>query len=286
MKVVPALVNEFLNRYNDLRAHRGQSWPSGVHPIPYALASGQDLYGFWFTMRAGGAIQRFRYIPAGKFNMGSAPNEWARLPDEPMLEPTEIKEAFWLSDAPVTQETWEGVMGKSENRSHFKGPKLPATNLSYAHAVNFLDKLGVDAKLPTAEQWEYACRAGSSDMYPVTGRLSDSSWFWDEATAPPGSSPEIRMLTELETDRTSVPRSTQAVKQKLPNKWGLYDMQGNVWEWCAGTSPNKPREFHMAKGGSWISIPQSCRAARTTWFPIEQQTWNVGLRILIPAQNP
>jgi formylglycine-generating enzyme required for sulfatase activity len=286
VKVDPTLMNGFLARYNDVRAKQDQTWPSGVRPIPYALASGQDLYGFWFTMRAGGAIQRFRYIPAGKFTMGSARDEWARLPDEPILEPVEIKRAFWLSDAPVTQETWEGVMGKSENRSHFKGPKLPATNLSYAHAVNFLDKLGVDAKLPTAEQWEYACRAGSSDMYPVTGRLSDSSWFWDEAAAPAGTSPEIRMLTELETDRTSVPRSTQVVKQKLPNKWGLYDMQGNVWEWCAGTSPNKPREFHMAKGGSWISIPQSCRAARTTWFPIEQQTWNVGLRILIPAQNP
>jgi formylglycine-generating enzyme required for sulfatase activity len=94
----------------------------------------------------------------------------------------------------------------------------------------------------------------------------------------------IRILNELETDRTPIARSTHPVKQKLPNKWGLYDMQGNVWEWCSGTSPEKPRDYHPLRGGSWISIPQSCRAAREAWAPVETESWNIGLRIIIPAQ--
>jgi formylglycine-generating enzyme required for sulfatase activity len=61
-------------------------------------------------------------------------------------------------------------------------------------------------------------------------------------------------------------------------------MQGNVWEWCAGASPDKPRDYHPVRGGSWLSIPQSCRAARNVWFPIEEQSWNLGMRICISAQ--
>jgi hypothetical protein len=277
------LANEFLTRYAHLRAQPNPQWPDGVQPIGFATAFGQDLYGFWFDLRAGGTLQRFRYIPPGTYARGSSPDEWGRLPGEPLLVPTTIPQGFWLSDSPVTQQMWDGVMGPADDHSHFRGMALPADSVSYAHAVNFLAKLGVDARLPSEAEWEYACRAGTHEPYAGTGRLSDQGWSWDEAKASPATE-GFRILNELPLDTSAINRSTHPVKQKLPNAWGLYDMQGNVWEWCSGTSPDKPRDQHVVRGGSWISIPQDCRAAREAWFPIETEAWNVGLRILIPAQ--
>jgi formylglycine-generating enzyme required for sulfatase activity/acetyl esterase/lipase len=284
----PAVAADFLARFGDVRGKSARVWPPGVRGAAFASDFGQDLYGYWMDFKAGGVTQRLRYVPPGKFTMGSSKEEWGRLPGEPLLEPTEVSKGFWLGETEVTQALWEGVMGAADNPASFKAAdghlRLPVENVSYAHAVNFLSKLGVDARLPTEAEWEYACRAGSAYMVSGTGRLSDMAWFWDEAqSAAAETGGDIRILHELETDRSAGARSTHPVRQKLPNRWGLYDMQGNVWEWCGGSSPDKPREFHPARGGSWLSIPQSCRAARDVWFSVEQQGWTLGLRICIPA---
>ena len=301
----PAILTEFLSRYDEIRGRTSRVWPPNVHGAAYASDFGQDLYGYWMDIKSGGVTQRFRYIPPGHFTMGSGKDEWGRLPGEPLLEPVEIPRGFWLADSDVTQGLYEAVMGQDENHAAFRVSgnsaevrlKLPIENVSYAHAVNFCNKFGVDARLPTEAEWEYACRAGSNFMYAGTGRLSDMAWFWDEARRDKNGNPanpaapaldsngevDVRILHELETDPSNVTRLTHPVKEKLPNRWGLYDMQGNVWQWCSGTSPDKPRDYHPARGGSWISIPQSCRAARDVWFPIEQQSWNLGFRICITA---
>ncbi|HVT82340.1 MAG TPA: SUMF1/EgtB/PvdO family nonheme iron enzyme, partial [Phycisphaerae bacterium] len=300
----PAILNEFLTRYADIKGRTSHVWPPALRGAAFASDYGQDLYGYWMEIKSGNVTQRLRYIPPGNFTMGSAKDEWGRLPGEPILEPTAIPRGFWLGDSEVTQGLYEAVMGPAENRSAFRVSgsgaevrvKLPVENISYAHAVNFLNKLGVEARLPSEAEWEYACRAGSNFMYSGTGRLSDMAWFWDEAKkAKDGSTPgtpavnehgevDVRILHELEMEQSDVARLTHPVKLKLPNHWGLYDMQGNVWEWCSGTSATQPRDYHAARGGSWLSIPQSCRAARDVWLPVEEQAWNLGMRICITAQ--
>ena len=123
-------------------------------------------------------------------------------------------------------------------------------------------------------EWEYACRAGSNFMYSGTGRLSDMGWFWDEARQnnvnPSGlrrSIPTVKWMCGSFTRAGYRPYRHAAADpsgetKKLPNHWGLYDMHGNVCEWCSGTSDVKPRATNKRKvGGSRISIPQSCWAA-------------------------
>jgi formylglycine-generating enzyme required for sulfatase activity len=280
-----ALVREYLSKYAELRS-RPHAWPAGLKPVGFATDFGQDLYGNWFDLKAGGVVQRFRWVPAGEFAMGSSKEEWGRLPGEPILQPVTIGKGFWLSETEVTQAMWEGVMGKGDNPSHFKGPGLPADSVSYAHAVNFLRAMGVGARLPTEAEWEYACRAGTKEMYAGTGRLRDVAWFWDEAQDTRDSS-DVRILHELETVSGGA-TGTHGVKGKLPNQWGLYDMQGNVWEWCEPGAEDlrggARRDMRVLKGGSWLSIPQSCRAARAAWFGIEQQAWTMGMRVVIPGE--
>lgn len=301
----PLLLTQFLARYDQIKGRTVHVFPPGLQNVVFANDFGQDLYGYWMDLKAGGVVQRLRYIAPGSYTRGSAREEWGRLPGEPILEPTAIAKGFWLGDSDVTQGLYEGVLGADENHAVFQVSgrsaevrrNLPMENVSYAHAVNFMNKLGIAARLPTSQEWEFACRAGSPYMYAGTGRLSDMAWFWDEKRDANGQTPsesapavndrgtlDVRILHDLDLEQSGALRLTHPVKQKLPNAWGLFDMQGNLWQWCSGTSPSQPAVYHPLKGGSWISIPQSCRAARELWLPAEAQSWNIGMRICIPAQ--
>lgn len=164
-----------------------------------------------FVPLPGGVSMEMVWCPPGTFMMGSPENEGDA--DETQHRVT-LTKGFWMAKTEVTQEQWISVMG--ENPARNKNEKLPVENMFWNDCQEFCRKIGM--ALPTEAEWEYACRAGATGAYGGTGKLEDMGWY----------------------SRNS--GSTHQVGQKLPNAWGLYDMHGNVWEWCQdwyGDYPNK-----------------------------------------------
>jgi formylglycine-generating enzyme required for sulfatase activity len=158
------------------------------------------------------SLGKFVKIKSGKFLMGSPESEVGRFSDEKQHE-VKIKKDFDICTTQVTQEQWESVMGS--NPSHFKGDRLPVENVSYYDVLEFIKELNDSQdsytyRLPTEEEWEYACRAGSQTAYS----------FGDDPK-------KLDQYAVYNTDKTA------PVGSKKPNPWGLYDMHGNVWEWTS-----------------------------------------------------
>jgi formylglycine-generating enzyme required for sulfatase activity len=185
----------------------------------------------------------FKLIPSGNFMMGSPETEEFR-DDNEAQHPATIASPFSLGVHEVTQSQYESVMGN--NPSYFKGGDNPVEKVSWDDAVAFCTKLsalpaevaaGRVYRLPTEAEWEYACRAGSTTTYSFGDDAKDLgkyAWFGDSAG-----------------------RTTHAVGQKLPNGWGLYDMHGNVWEWCTDAVAAYP----VLRGGGWFHDAALCRSA-------------------------
>ncbi len=199
-------------------------------------------------------------IPAGEFMMGSPDSDKdAQSLDKP-LHRVRITKPFYLGKYLVTQEQWQTVMGS--NPSYFKGPKNPVEQISWNDCQAFLSKLnaktgeeGGKFQLPSEAQWEYACRAGSTTRYCFgddESRLGEYAWFSGNSRV--GAHP---------------------VGEKKPNAWGLYDIHGNVWEWCAdwydwdyyrkspADDPTGPTtgSRRVFRGGGWIRSAVYCRSA-------------------------
>ena len=155
----------------------------------------------------------FMYIPAGEFFMGNDKGEQSERPKHR----TKISNPFYLGKFQVTQEQWELLMGY--NPSKFKDKERPVENVTWHDAVKFIETLNSSGKkayrLPTEAEWEYACRAGTSKRFffgDEESKLIQYAWYY--------------------TADSNTNQMTQPVGQKRPNPWGLYDMLGNVKEWC------------------------------------------------------
>jgi formylglycine-generating enzyme required for sulfatase activity len=169
---------------------------------------------------------------------------------------------FYLGKYPVTQQQWEAVMGN--NPSHFKGGSLPVETVSFDDAQIFIQKLNQLSgkqhyRLPTEEEWEYCCRAGSTSAYyfgDYASQLGEYVWYSDNSG-----------------------NTTHPVGQKKPNEWGLYDMAGNVWEWTDSWY-DISRSRSVLRGGCWYAGAERCRSANRYSSNPGRRNYSIGFRLV------
>ncbi len=246
---------------------RGIWYPSNSidrQTAPWAERMGRDAYGVYAdTAIAGGMTQRFRWIEPASFQMGSPAGEGGRYDNETQHEVI-LTQGYWLADTACTQALWQTVTG--ENSSEFKGENNPFENVSWEDIDQFLQRLNqqypeLKLRLPSEAEWENACRSGTTGAFNFDGALSldkvNYRGTWDD----------------YEKWGEGALQQTAAVKSYPPNSWGLYEMHGNVWEWCQdwyGDYPVGPvvdpqgaqsGPYRVLRGGSWFGNGRYCRSA-------------------------
>lgn len=229
-----------------------------------------------------GFVAELVWCPPGAFNMGSPTNEIGRATDE-RLHPVRLSHGFWMAKYPTTQREWRLVMGSNpswfkdnENLSEelrnkqsdnpaFDKPDYPVEHVSWFDCSNFLEKASALAgcllRFPTEAEWEYACRAGSSDAY-CWGWALNGDWANVDGRHPCASEIEGPFLEH-----------PSPVGSYPPNAWGLYDMHGNVFEWTqdfygeypdtAVLDPKGPPRgaTKVVRGGNWCNFAKAARSA-------------------------
>lgn len=226
----------------------------------------------------------FVFIPAGSFQMGSPASEGGREEGE-VQHNVRLTRGFYLGKFEVTQEEWGEVMGT--NPSHFKdcGGRCPVENVNWYDVDRFIQRLeelspGDKFRLPTEAEWEYACRAGTTTPFSTGENLSAAQANYD------GEFPYLQF------PKGEFRKGPTAVGSFAPNPWGLYDMHGNVWEWCedaycpctksAATDPlgSCQSELKVIRGGSWYFDANSARSALRYHHRPQDLGFSIGFRLV------
>ena len=247
----------------------------------WASAAGQDEYGPWALARVGDAEVRFRYVPPGAFRMGSPDDEPGRDGDE-VAVPVVLTQAFWLAESECPQRLWRAVAGTSPSR--FAGDDRPVESVSLDDVAGFLAALqrrlpGLPARLPSEAEWEYACRAGATGPWAA------------------GAGGAQRSLDGLAWYAANSRGETHEVKLRYPNALGLYDLQGNVSEWCRDRYAPYPTSLAsdplgrdgaqgVARGGSWGDGQATLRAANRLPARPALRSAYLGFRLAAAVQWP
>jgi formylglycine-generating enzyme required for sulfatase activity len=221
-------------------------------------------------------------IPPGQFTMGSPPKEeWHR--DDEVLHRVTISQPFYMAATEVTQQQWTALMGT--NPSFCTGDELPVETVTWDQAAEFCRKLsakeGSTYRLPTEAEWEYACRAGTTTPFHTGKTISPDQANYDgNSTYAGGPKGEFR-------------EETTTAGNFAPNAWGLHDMHGNVWEWCADwyggpyptgdvTDPKGPDsgDRRIFRGGCWMNFPAVCRSANRAKVVPKSWNFHLGFRVV------
>jgi len=220
-------------------------------------------------------------IPPGQFMMGSPPGEEWHRPDE-VLHRVTLTKAFYMGATEVTQGQWKALMGK--NPSFFTDDALPVETVTWEMATEFCRKLSdkeqTQYRLATEAEWEYACRAGTTTPFYTGETISaDQANYDGNRTYASGKKGVFREST---TEAGSLP----------PNPWGLYEMHGNVWEWCADWYGEYPKvktrdptgpangDRTVFRGGCWINFPAVCRSANRAKVAPVSWNFHLGFRVV------
>ncbi len=288
----PATQTQPITRPTTVLATKPTTKKTGLPPLP------DREYAKTLTLDIGNRISlKLLLIRAGKLVMGSPSDQLERKKDEPRHW-VAITRHFYLAEHEVTREQYKAVIdGKVP--ADMDDPEDPVTLVNWHDAVAFCKKLskltGRMVKLPTEAQWEYACRAGTSTAFSTDGKFTRKNANFNGKYIY-----GLGNLTLQET--TPWPVELMAIRNFKPNPWGLYDMHGNVAEWCRDWygpyqfeegDPNKhlkdpsgPTQGtkRIFRGGSWRSKPTTCRsAAREAALP-EDKVDDVGLRIIVEVE--
>ncbi len=223
------------------------------------------------------------WIAPGTFTMGSPATEVGRDANEGPQTQVTLTQGYWLGKYLVTQVQYQAVMGSNPSYFSASGKDMPVEQVSWDDAMVFCQKLtaqeqaagrlpaGYAFTLPTEAQWEYACRAGTTG--PYAGNLDAMAWYADNSG-----------------------HTTHPVGRKQPNAWGLYDMHGNVWEWCADwyggsllggsvTDPTGPASgsFRVFRGGGWDVGARDCRSAYRFYGGPGRRSNALGFRLVLSS---
>ncbi len=243
--------------------------------VSFPAAAGQKAYKNSIGME-------FVLIPAGSFMMGTDKNFEDCDDHETPRHKVTISKPFYIGKYEVTQDQWVAVMGS--NPSKFKGRKRPVDQVSWEDTQSFIRKLNRKEetdkyRLPTEAEWEYAARAGTTTAYSFgndKGGLGQYAWYGGNSG------------------------KTHPVGQLRPNAWGLYDVHGNLWEWCQdwygekyysdspSTNPRGPSSGsdRVRRGGSWFSGTRLCRSAYRYRYSPGRRNYDLGFRLaLSPGQR-
>lgn len=239
------------------------------------------------------------YVKGGAFLMGATREQRKEdvIDDEFPVHEATLSD-FYIGRYEVTQEEWFVVMG--DRPSYFTGDRLPVEQVNWNDCQTFLDKLnvltGLGFRLPTEAEWEYAARGGAltkGRRFPGSNKPSDAAWYLHNCKRP---------AREVGFDGDDLIHAVHEVGMKRPNELGLYDMAGNVWEWCAdcygpysadaqtnpqGAEPGSWRPnggddsclWHAARGGSWQNWPGRGRVSQRGYYPASLRASFIGLRL-------
>lgn len=243
--------------------------------------------------------QAYVWVPPGRFEMGCSPGDGECASDESPRHAVAIKEGFWMGQTEVTRAAYRRFAGASKMPPAPGFPQEedhPVVNVTWDDARAYCQWAG--GRLPTEAEWEYAARAGNEQVR--YGPLEEIAWYADNA-----GRARLESAVLFATDRENYWKKlaengnrTHAVRGKKPNSWGLYDVLGNVWEWCADwygedyyqSSPERdPQgpdrgEFRLLRGGAWVSTPRDARVSlRYHWLRPVGRDDGVGFRCVLRA---